>query len=183
MPLASFPRYPYQFSALVVQWIEYRPPKPRVAGSIPAERAIPDWHIRMEYQDYLADLRRRYPEEEGDFLRVKDIAKVMSMEPEALRSAMARGSFPIASKRVGGVGVTVGEMAEYLYETSRNRARAPKGSETAPLLRPPTGRNSLAGMIAAAREQASFLIDLASELEAISLRGGDEGDPPLRDGV
>ena len=37
--LAGLPKYPDR--AAVAQWIEYWPPKPRVAGSIPASRASP----------------------------------------------------------------------------------------------------------------------------------------------
>jgi hypothetical protein len=127
----------------------------------------------MDFAAYLSDIRHRFPDKE--FLLVEDIAVMLSKSPKAARSFIERGNLPAARKRGGRIGVTVGEMAEYLMLTSQSFGRKPtiQPKPTGFILKPRSSRQSFASLIAQARLQAEFASMLADALERISLRGQD----------
>lgn len=130
----------------------------------------------MNYQNYVDDIRARFPGKE--YLLADDIAILLSKKPKALRSFLDRGNLPKAKEMRGGrIGVTVGEMAEYLMNAGQTHGRKktkpkpPKPSGF--ILKPRMGRESFASIIAQARIQAEFANALANAFEVISLRGQD----------
>jgi len=127
----------------------------------------------MDFQYYLADVRRQFPDRV--FLLVADIAVILSKSPKGVRSFIERGNLPAARKRGGRVGVTVSEMAEHLFIAGQTHGRGkPTPKPSGFILKPRSGRDSFASMIAQARIQAEFATALADALEAISLRGQPE---------